>query len=256
MTARKGYSWRKILAAAGGIGLVWQLSAWLVNDNILPAPMLVLQTFAQEIGRDLGGHFLASLWRVVASMLLSVALAAPAGLVLGQSQRLNDFFSPVIYLLYPIPKVVLVPVVLLFLGISDLSTIVIIFLILFFQILVLVRDQAAAIRSELVYSVRSLGAGRRGLFRFVYLPASIPAILVGAIFHEWVEARQRTGHPDGAAPIDRDGGGGAVYRRADRNTKGVGVLYLFQRQHPVRLPQNVRRGAGDEPAGFGDVFYC
>ncbi|MGD2027042.1 MAG: ABC transporter permease [Anaerolineales bacterium] len=177
MTARKGYSWRKILAAAAGIGMVWQLSAWLVNDNILPAPLVVLETFVQEIGRDLGGHFLASLWRVVASMLLSVALAAPAGLVLGQSQRLNDFFSPVIYLLYPIPKVVLVPVVLLFLGISDLSKIVIIFLILFFQILVLVRDQAAAIRSELVYSVRSLGAGRRGLFRFVYLPASVPAIL-------------------------------------------------------------------------------
>ena len=82
-----------------------------------------------------------------------------------------------IYLLYPIPKVVLVPVVLLFLGISDLSKIVIIFLILFFQILVLVRDQAAAIRPELIYSVRSLGAGRRGLFRFVYLPASLPAIL-------------------------------------------------------------------------------
>jgi NitT/TauT family transport system permease protein len=96
---------------------------------------------------------------------------------LGQSKRLNEFVSPVIYLLYPIPKVVLVPVVLLFLGISDLSKIVIIFLILFFQILVLVRDQAAAIRSELVYSVRSLGAGRRGLFRFVYLPASLPAIL-------------------------------------------------------------------------------
>ncbi|HQL39578.1 MAG TPA: ABC transporter permease subunit, partial [Anaerolineaceae bacterium] len=54
----------------------------------------------------------------------------------------------------------------------------VIFLILFFQILVLVRDQAAAIRPELVYSVRSLGAGRRGLFRYVYLPASIPAILM------------------------------------------------------------------------------
>ncbi|MBN2043762.1 MAG: ABC transporter permease [Anaerolineales bacterium] len=168
---------RKVLLAALGIGVAWQLLAWLLDTNILPGPLLVLQTFTAEIGADLGGHFLASLWRVLASMLLSVALAAPAGLILGQSRRLNDFFSPVIYLLYPIPKVVLVPVVLLFLGITDLSKIVIIFLILFFQILVLVRDQAAAIRPELIYSVRSLGAGRRGLFRFVYLPASLPAIL-------------------------------------------------------------------------------
>jgi ABC-type nitrate/sulfonate/bicarbonate transport system permease component len=170
-------TFRKVLAAALGIGIFWQICSWLVDAPILPSPVLVLQTFFAEIGRDLGGHFLASLWRVVASMLLSVVLAAPAGLILGQSKRLNEFVSPVIYLLYPIPKVVLVPVVLLFLGISDLSKIVIIFLILFFQILVLVRDQAAAIRSELVYSVRSLGAGRRGLFRFVYLPASLPAIL-------------------------------------------------------------------------------
>ncbi len=50
-------------------------------------------------------------------------------------------------------------------------------LILFFQILVLVRDQASNIRPELIQSVRSLGAGRKALFRFVYLPASIPGIL-------------------------------------------------------------------------------
>jgi NitT/TauT family transport system permease protein len=90
---------------------------------------------------------------------------------------LNGLFSPVIYLLYPVPKVVLVPIVLLFFGIGDLPKIVIIFLILFFQVLVLVRDQAAGIRPELIQSVRSLGAGRRALFRFVYLPASLPAIL-------------------------------------------------------------------------------
>ena len=168
---------RKVTLAALGIGVFWQLCDWIVDANILPGPGVVLATFFREIGADLGAHFLASLWRVVASMLISVALAAPAGLVLGQSKKLNDFLSPVIYLLYPIPKVVLVPVVLLFLGITDLSKIVIIFLILFFQILVLVRDQAAAIRPELIYSVRSLGAGRRGLFRFVYLPASVPAIL-------------------------------------------------------------------------------
>jgi len=168
---------RKVLFASLGIGVVWQILAWVVNANILPSPVLVLQVFGQEMFQDLGGHFLASLWRVLASMLISVTLAAPAGLVLGQSKKLDEFFAPVIYLLYPIPKVVFVPVILLFLGINDASKIAIIFLILFFQILVVVRDQAAAITPELIYSVRSLGAGRRGLFRFVYLPASIPAIL-------------------------------------------------------------------------------
>ena len=168
---------RKVLLAALGVGIVWQLLAWALNTDILPPPLVVLREFFSASGDELGLHFLTSFYRVTVSMLLAVLLAAPAGVILGQSQRLNAFFSPVIYLLYPIPKVVFVPIVLLFLGINDLSKIVIIFLILFFQILVLVRDSAAAIRPELIYSVRSLGAGRRGLFRFVYLPATLPAIL-------------------------------------------------------------------------------
>ena len=166
-----------ILWATLGLLAFWQIAAMLLNKDILPAPTTVFVAFFADIGGELGMHFLASFWRVLASLILSIALAAPAGLVLGQSKKLNQIFSPIIYLLFPIPKVVLVPIVMLFLGINDLSKIVMIFLILFFQILVLVRDQAASIRPELVYSVRSLGAGRRGLFRFVYLPASLPAIL-------------------------------------------------------------------------------
>jgi ABC-type nitrate/sulfonate/bicarbonate transport system permease component len=158
------------------IGL-WHVAAILLNEPILPSPFQVARVFVRELGSGLLGHFLASLWRVLASTALAIALAAPAGLILGQSRRLDKIFAPMIYLLYPVPKVVLVPVVLLFLGIGDLPKIVIIFLILFFQILVLVRDQAAALRPELIQSVRSLGAGRRALFRFVYLPASLPAIL-------------------------------------------------------------------------------
>ena len=144
-------------------------------------------------------------------------------------------FSPFIYLTYPIPKVVLVPVVLLFLGIGDLAKIVIIFLILFFQILVLVRDQAAALRPELIQSVRSLGAGRRALFRFVYLPASLPAILTGV--------RQSIGTAV------------AVLYVAElfATQRGLGYYIYYGRQHPVRLPGHVRRHRGDEPA-WG--IYC
>jgi NitT/TauT family transport system permease protein len=158
--------------------LAWEAAARLVNQPILPPPLAVLVALGQEVAAGrIQPHLLASLWRVVAGTALSIALAAPAGLILGQSRRLDAALSPIIYLLYPIPKVVFVPIVLLFFGLGDAPKIVIIFLILFFQILVLVRDGAAAIRPELIESVRSLGAGRRALFRFVYLPASLPAVL-------------------------------------------------------------------------------
>lgn len=157
--------------------LLWQLISIALNSPVLPPPSAVLLLFARELPGALGRHFAVSLWRVAASVGLAIATAAPAGLVLGQSRRLASMFAPFVALLYPVPKVVLVPIVLLLLGVGDLPKIVIITMILFFQILVLVRDAAAAIRPELLTSVRSLGAGRRALFRFVYLPASLPAIL-------------------------------------------------------------------------------
>jgi ABC-type nitrate/sulfonate/bicarbonate transport system permease component len=165
------------LAAVGLLVLLWQAAAMVVQQPVLPAPGRVLAAFAHELPRALGRHTLASLGRVVASIALAIALAAPLGLLLGQSRRLDRIAAPFIYLLYPVPKVVLVPVLLLVLGVGDLPKIVLITLILFFQILVLVRDAAAAIRPELLTSIRSLGAGRRALFRFVYLPAGVPAIL-------------------------------------------------------------------------------
>jgi ABC-type nitrate/sulfonate/bicarbonate transport system permease component len=169
---------RDLLLASLALIVVWQAAAMLIRQSILPAPVAVARALVEEVLHgELPGHFLASLWRVVASTALSIGLAAPAGLMLGQSRRLDALLSPVIYILYPIPKVVFVPVLLLFFGIGDLSKILVIFLILFFQILVLVRDQAAALRPELILSVRSLGAGRRALFWFVYLPASLPGIL-------------------------------------------------------------------------------
>lgn len=168
---------RDVLLSALGLVIVWQVFAMIVSRPILPAPWEVFVVFFQELGNGLMIHFGVSLWRVAAGMALSVLVAAPAGLAIGGSKTMNRIFSPIIYLLYPIPKVVFVPVVLLFLGIGDTAKITIIFLILFFQIVVLVRDQAAGLPPQLLLSLRSLGAGRRALFRFVYLPASLPAIL-------------------------------------------------------------------------------
>ena len=168
---------RDVILAGLALLFVWQIAAMLVNLPILPDPHKVFRVFLREIQNGLPSHFVFSLWRVFAGMALSVLAAVPVGLAIGGSKSLNRIFAPVIYLLYPIPKVVFVPVVILFLGIGDTAKIAIIFLILFFQIVVLVRDQAAGLPPQLIQSLHSLGAGRRALFRFVYLPASLPAIL-------------------------------------------------------------------------------
>jgi ABC-type nitrate/sulfonate/bicarbonate transport system permease component len=165
-----------------GIGLLtmlvlWQLLAWAINRPVLPAPLEVLSAFFRDITGDLGRHLLISTWRVTGAILFAVILAVPVGLGLGQIKALDRLFSPLIYIVYPIPKIVFLPVILVLLGAGDGSKIFIIGIILFFQILVVVRDAARDLRPELILSVRSIGAGRRALYRFVYFPAAIPAVL-------------------------------------------------------------------------------
>jgi NitT/TauT family transport system permease protein len=168
---------RDLLLAGLVLVLIWAIVAQMLNADILPTPWSVAQALVRELPQGLAGHFLVSLARVVVSIMLALLLAVPAGLALGQSPALDRIFAPFVYILYPIPKIVFLPIVLLFLGIGDVSKVFIIAVILFFTILVVVRDGARALRPETIYSVRSLGAGRLALFRFVYLPATLPATL-------------------------------------------------------------------------------
>lgn len=167
---------RDLLLTTAIVLAAWQLAAMVIQRDILPTPIQVFQAMIVHAG-ELSIHLAVSALRVIASMVIAVALAVPAGLGMGQIPRLNRIFSPLVYLVYPIPKIVFLPIILLFFGATDVSKVLTIVLILFFQLLVPVRDDAASLRPELLNSVKSLGAGRRALFRFVYLPASLPAVL-------------------------------------------------------------------------------
>ncbi len=156
---------------------VWQVLAWVIRRPIMPSPLQVLPIFAASLFGELGAHLLASTGRVLAAIALAVVTAVPVGLGLGQTPKINRIFAPLIAIVYPIPKIVFLPVIYVLMGITDISKIFLIAIIIFFQILVVVRDEAANLHPELILSVRSLGAGRRALFRYVYFPASLPAVL-------------------------------------------------------------------------------
>ena len=168
---------RDLFIATAGLLVLWQLAAMIIDKPVLPPPWEVLHALVLALPQDLGRHMLVSGWRVVASIALAIACAVPIGLSLGLSPIANRLVAPLIYLLYPIPKIVFLPIILLLLGIGNISKIFVISLVLFFQMLVVVRDEASNLRPELIASVRSLGAGRRALFRYVYLPACLPAVL-------------------------------------------------------------------------------
>ncbi len=156
---------------------LWLLLAFAIDRPILPSPVVVVPLFFQNLTGELGLHFLASSARVLAAVFLATLFAAPLGLALGQMPKLDRVIGPLIAIIYPIPKIIFLPVIYVLMGISDFSKIFLIAIIIFFQILVVVRDEASSLKKELILSVKSLGAGRRALFRYVYLPASLPGVL-------------------------------------------------------------------------------
>jgi ABC-type nitrate/sulfonate/bicarbonate transport system permease component len=163
------------LGAAAFLLLTWELVALAVNSPALPPPTVALPAFVDQIP-ELWQEWLISAYRVLAAMLLGTVLAVPLGLVIGRSPRLDALVAPVIYVTYPIPKVVFLPVFLVLLGLGDLSKIALIALIVFFQILVTARDAAKAVPEASVVSVRSLGASSGQVFRHVVFPASLPEV--------------------------------------------------------------------------------
>ena len=169
---------RDILIAAVVLLILWQVFAVLLDSMALPSPLLV---FIDVVAKCIDGSILDDLAisaiRALLGILLALLAAVPMGLAIGAEEPLNKRLSPFIYLLYPIPHVVLLPLIIILFGIGDFSKIFLIALIVFFQILVTTRDAAKNIHRNYYYSMQTLGATRLQIYRHVILPATLPKIL-------------------------------------------------------------------------------
>jgi len=169
---------RDILFAAIVLLLVWEAAALLLHSMALPQPWVVLVDFFVKIGSgSLLDDFFISALRAVLGILLAFVTAVPLGLVVGAEPAWRKRISPFIYLLYPIPHVVLLPLVIILFGIGDFSKIFLIALIVFFQVLVTTRDGAKNIHQNYFYSMQTLHATPFQVYRHLVLPATLPKIL-------------------------------------------------------------------------------
>jgi NitT/TauT family transport system permease protein len=159
------------------IYFAWYALSMLLGSNILPDPFKVFVRGFEEIATGaFWVHVKASILRLFAGLFFAFILAVPAGLILGSSDKLDRLFAPLIYLGYPIPKVVLMPVIFVLFGLGDAGKIVLLTMIVFFQLLITTRDSARKIDREITYSLKSLGGTRMDFFLHVVWPVSLPGI--------------------------------------------------------------------------------
>jgi ABC-type nitrate/sulfonate/bicarbonate transport system permease component len=165
---------------AAGMLLVtgaWYLLAWVVSSPVVPMPHTVLTSLLESLGRgDTYRHVFSSFYRIGAGLGASLFLGIPLGMLAGRNRALDRYVSPVLYLLYPLPKIAFLPVFMVLLGIGDLSKIALITAIITFPMAINVRDRTREIMKEYGLLVRAFHLRPSELFRDILLPGLAPGI--------------------------------------------------------------------------------
>ncbi len=170
----------RVAAPLGGVAALvaaWWICSRLIPGGFVPGPLPVTLRFLELLPGALLLHAAASLGRVAAALALALLTAVPAGMAIGRSRTADRVLAPVIYVLYPVPKIALLPVLMLLFGLGDPAKVLVVFLVLFFQVLVAVRDAAREVPPQFLLSLRSLGGTRSQAARYVLFPSLVPALL-------------------------------------------------------------------------------
>jgi NitT/TauT family transport system permease protein len=153
--------------------IIWQIAAILADNNIFPAFTQVLAALVWNI-KPILIHGFYSCLRLTAGVVLAVLFGMPVGILIGFHKRLSEYISPVIYLLAPIPKIALLPLIMLLFGIGDMSKIFIIFIIMLFQVIVAAHDAVKNIPQEYFIPLRTIRAGNKAIISHIIIPAVLP----------------------------------------------------------------------------------
>lgn len=156
--------------------LIWYSASLAAGPDIFPFPHQIIRSLVLNNDANLIRHMLFSLKRILLSLLFSSAAAIPLGILLGRKKVLDAVFTPGIYLLYPVPKITLLPIVMLLFGVGDSAKIILISLVLFFQILLPLRDKVHALPRGYIISITSLGAEKKHILKYLIFPYILPTI--------------------------------------------------------------------------------
>ena len=189
-----------------GIFVIWELACRLFNVSsiILPAPSEIFAAMGRFYSPLLKNSFV-TLWTTLAGFLMAVAFGLLLGLFVGWSRTIYRGLYPVMIGFNSIPKVAVVPILVMWFGIGEVPAILTAFLISFFPIVVNVATGLATIEPELEDVLRALGASKLDVMRKVGIPRAMPYFFgslkvaitlafVGAVVSETIAANAGLGH--------------------------------------------------------------
>ncbi len=172
--------------------LIWEI---VVQLNLVPPQMLphvsdVAMTFSAMISSGaLVEPTYLTLMRAILALILSVLLGVMIGLLMARFEIVKWFFDPIISIGFPIPKVTLVPIYLLWFGFGTRAAVLLAATSAIFPVIIATHNGAKSVDRELIWSVRTMGVSKLESMWKVILPAALPQIFNGiqiAVFLSFV----------------------------------------------------------------------
>jgi len=190
-TTNRGQAGRILRAAGRGAAHLSSIPALLIAWELFArsgaVTMFMLPPFSAVAERIWANAFDGSLWinigltlyRTMAGFLLACAIGVALGVAMARTRLARWFFDPIISIGFPMPKVVFLPVVILWLGVFDVSKITMITVEAVFPVVTATVLGIQGVGHELIWSARNMGAREREVLWHVLLPAAFPQIMTG-----------------------------------------------------------------------------
>ena len=161
---------------------IWELicQSGVVSSLFLPAPTAIISALLQMIADgEIGVSLAASLYRILAGFFIGSLVGLAVGLVTGTSALMDKIGTPIVNAIYPIPKIALLPLFILWLGIGELSKVTIIAVGVFFPVAMNTYSGVKNVDTLLLKVAASFNASWWMTMKSVVLPNALPMIFAG-----------------------------------------------------------------------------
>jgi len=164
------------------LALAWEALAasGVVTPFQLPRLSAVLaRIWTDAVAGDLALNTALTLYRALAGFLIAAVAGVVIGMAMSRNVAVRWLFDPIVSVGFPMPKIAFLPVMMLWLGVYDLSKIAMVVLDAIFPVVTATIAGIAGVDRHLLWSARNMGASGRDLLWQVLLPAALPQIMTG-----------------------------------------------------------------------------
>jgi ABC-type nitrate/sulfonate/bicarbonate transport system permease component len=159
---------------------LWQAATSFGHPDFILSPSEIARHFVEALGSgELLPHVGASLARSMPGFVVGSLIGVVLGLLAGTARGLDQLLSPVVFLTYPVPKIVFLPIVMLWVGIGDVSKIAVIALACFYPCFINAYYGARGTSTIMVWSGLNMGARPTQTFRKIVIPSALPLVFAG-----------------------------------------------------------------------------